>query len=46
MKTTSINLFAIITIPLSICLGILGLVSWYTIALIWLMQLRLDLKIK
>lgn len=42
---TSINLFVLIAMPVSIWLGIAGHVSWPAIGLIWLMQCECTLKL-
>lgn len=43
--TYVINLFAIITIPLAIILGIYGVVDWWVIVLIFLSHAEVDLAI-
>ncbi len=46
MRIKSINLLALLTIPLSIYLVVSGIVDWEIVCLIWLMELELNVKIK
>lgn len=42
----SINLFAIVTIPLSIWLVATGRVDWWVVVFVWLMEIELTLKLR
>lgn len=44
MIIKSINLMALVTIPLSIWLGCTGCVGWDLLVLIWLMECSIDLN--
>ena len=46
MRIKSINLMALITIPLSLYLMISGLVDWEIIALVWVMEFELNVSLR
>lgn len=46
MKLKSINLLAVITIPLSLWVGFSGQLSWWAILLIWLMSMSINLSLQ
>ncbi len=46
MKIETINIFALVTIPLSILAIVYGIVDWPVVCLIWLMKFELNVKIR
>lgn len=46
MKINSINLMALIMIPLSLYLAISGIVDWKILAFVWAMELEITLKLR